>query len=62
MCIECLKNYRGFVWKHFVSHKACSVRKKLAFRDATTGFPPQMSSEKRAQKFYTEVASLPRSG
>ena len=41
MCIECPKNYVGFVWKNFVSHKACSVRKKLAFHDATTGFPPK---------------------
>ena len=30
--------------------------------DATTGFHRQMTSEKRAQKFHTDDASLPRSG
>ena len=35
-----------------------SLRKQPTSRDATTGFP----AEKRAQKFHTDDASLPRSG
>ena len=33
-----------------------------AFGEATSGFPCQMTSEKRAQKFHSDDASLPRSG
>ena len=39
-----------------------SLRKQATFRDATDWFPRQMTSEKRAQKFRTDEASLPRSG
>ena len=39
-----------------------SLRKQPTFGDATTGFPRQMTSEKRAQKFHTYDASLPNLG
>ena len=34
---------------------------EIKFRDATTGFPREMKSEKRAQKFHTDDVSVPRS-
>ena len=43
--------------------KFLSLRKQVTFGNATTAwFPFQMMSEKRAQKFHTDHASLPRSG
>ena len=39
-----------------------NLRKQATLRDATTGFPREMTSEKRAQKFHTDDASLHRSG
>ena len=39
-----------------------SLSKQTTFRDSTTGFPRQMTSEKRAQKLHIDDASLPRSG
>ena len=38
-----------------------SLRKQPTFRDATRWFPREMTSEKRAQKFHTDDASLPKS-
>ena len=39
-----------------------SLKEQPIFRDATTGFPAKMTSEKRAQKFHTDGALLARSG
>ena len=39
-----------------------NLRKQPTFGEATSGFPRQMTSEKRAQKFHSDDASLPRSG
>ena len=37
-----------------------NLSEQQTFRDATTGFPGEVTSEKRAQKFHTDDASLPR--
>ena len=52
--IACIREYRG--------EGVSLTRKQPTFRYATTGFPAQMTSEKRGQKFQTDDASLPRSG
>ena len=39
-----------------------SLRKQPTLCEPTTGFTCEMKSEKRAQKFHTDEASLPRSG
>ena len=52
--IACIREYPG--------EEVSLTRKQPTFRYATTGFPAQMTSEKRAQKFQTDDASLPRSG
>ena len=33
-----------------------SLKKQPIFRDATTGFPAKITSQKRAQKFHTDDA------
>ena len=38
------------------------LRKQPTFGDATTGFPSQMTSEKRAQKFYTDQERIQERG
>ena len=38
------------------------LRKQPTFCDATTGFPREMTSEKKVPKFHTDDVSLPRSG
>lgn len=35
------------------------MRKQPKFGDATTGFDAKMTSERQAQKFYTDDGSLP---
>ena len=42
--------------------KESSLRKQPAFGDATNWFPREMTSEKRAQKFHGDDASLPETG
>ena len=39
-----------------------NLKKQPTFRDATTGPPYEMTSEKRGQKFQSDDASLSRSG
>ena len=39
-----------------------SLSKQPTFHDSTTGLPQNDDSEKRAQKFHTDDASLSRSG
>ena len=55
-----------FAVLHLYRKRKCevtnSLRKQPAFRDAIFSFPREMTSEKRAQKFHTDDASLPTSG
>ena len=55
-----LNTLRNFI---FAFNLFVSPRKQPIFRDATTvWFPREMTSEKRAQKFLTNDASLTKSG
>ena len=47
--------------RHFTK-TADILRKQPTFCDATTGFPREMTSEKKVPKFHTDDVSLPRSG
>ena len=50
--------FKGLTCPFFIS-----LRKLRRFRDATRQwFPREMTSEKRAQKFHNDDASLQRSG
>ena len=42
-----------------VSRGKLALEKQPTFRDATTGFPREMTSEKRAQKFHSDDVSPP---
>ena len=49
-------------YKQIEKNMSLSLRKQSTFGDGTTRFLARMTSEKQAQKFHTDHASLPRSG
>ena len=49
-------------YKQIEKNMSLSLRKQSTFGDGTTRFLARMTSEKQAQKFNTDHASLPRSG